>query len=268
MSSDGNLPSNSNSRRTIRQLIDQLNNQLSGSAADNLQVRESVQDINQSLRPNPPRSSAQENQLQNAQQPTSSASLTASLNVNPAISEHRRLFSRQSRIQPYRRQNGRSSSRTASRGKTITKSIFCLARKDQTQVSSASEKLQLHENGLGEKRISFPSTASSGEVKDILYKHYPVLKYVGGMQLLLSKESARKELHVVSHGCCNAEQLKCFGTGRVYIRPLQKDIPLEKNDNTDVQFEECLSCQALIAINEMQEHLKQLWQCELLTEHK
>ena len=55
--------------------------------------------------------------------------------------------------------------------KSITKTMFCLANKHQTIAPSTAEKVTLHRNGLGEKRVSFPSTASSAVVKDILFEY-------------------------------------------------------------------------------------------------
>ena len=51
----------------------------------------------------------------------------------------------------------------------ITRTVFCLADKNQTEVPTMSEKLQLLENGLGEKQISFPASANEVAVKSILF---------------------------------------------------------------------------------------------------
>jgi hypothetical protein len=53
--------------------------------------------------------------------------------------------------------------------KTITKTMLCLANKNQMHVPTTTEKLTLLENGLGEKRISFPVSAMDAAVKDILF---------------------------------------------------------------------------------------------------
>ena len=82
------------------------------------------------------------------------------------------------------------------------------------------------------------------------------MKNAGGFRLLLAKETCRKELYVVSHGSCDAEQLRCFGTGRIHVRPLQVGIALAISLNTSVEYKECLTCHLLVPISEMQQHIK------------
>jgi hypothetical protein len=52
----------------------------------------------------------------------------------------------------------------------MTRTMFCLANKNQMQVPTTSEKLTLKENGLGEKRLAFPTGATDAAVKDILFR--------------------------------------------------------------------------------------------------
>ncbi|CAB4029344.1 G2 M phase-specific E3 ubiquitin- ligase, partial [Paramuricea clavata] len=127
---------------------------------------------------------------------------------NHSVEEHRRLFSRQSG------------------GKLLSEEDVHQQEKGAMETPSCSEKLELHQNGLGEKRVSFPVSASAAGVKDLLHETYPQLRQTGGFQFLVSQEKARKQLKVVSHGSCSVEQIRCFGSGRIYIRPLQRSIPL------------------------------------------
>ncbi len=53
----------------------------------------------------------------------------------------------------------------------MTKTMFCLANKNQKQVPTTTEKLVLKENGLGEKRIAFPTGATDAAVKEILFRY-------------------------------------------------------------------------------------------------
>lgn len=48
--------------------------------------------------------------------------------------------------------------------------MFCFADKETQESPSPVEKLELHRNKLGEKRVSFPVTANAAGVKEILYK--------------------------------------------------------------------------------------------------
>jgi hypothetical protein len=52
--------------------------------------------------------------------------------------------------------------------KTITRTIVCLADKDENNVPSSLLKLQLNNSGLGEKRVAFPVSAKSDGVRKVL----------------------------------------------------------------------------------------------------
>ena len=52
--------------------------------------------------------------------------------------------------------------------KTITKTIVCLANKDEDKVPSSLYKLQLANSGLGEKRLEFPVCAKADGVRKVL----------------------------------------------------------------------------------------------------
>ena len=55
--------------------------------------------------------------------------------------------------------------------KTITRTMFCLADKEQLCTPSCAQKLQLFQNGLGEKRVVIPSLASKTIVKTVLFEY-------------------------------------------------------------------------------------------------
>ena len=72
--------------------------------------------------------------------------------------------------------------------------------------------------------------------------------------MLVSQEKVRKQLKVVAHGSCSTEQLRCFGSGRIYIRPLQKSIPLTEVLGIQEEYEVCLACDNPVAVSEMRDH--------------
>ena len=49
--------------------------------------------------------------------------------------------------------------------------MFCLADKEQLCTPSCAQKLQLFQNGLGEKRVVIPSLASKTIVKTVLFEY-------------------------------------------------------------------------------------------------
>lgn len=57
----------------------------------------------------------------------------------------------------------------------------------------------------------------------------------------------------MSHGSCTTERLRCFGTGRIYIRPLQRSIPTQIV-KAEEEFEECIACGFAFAVSEVRRH--------------
>ena len=88
----------------------------------------------------------------------------------------------------------------------------------------------------------------------VLSRAYPPLQDCGGFQLLLSKEKRRNELRVVCHGTCTPEEIRCLGSGRIYIRPLQRNIPLSPAPEIKEEYEECLTCLLSVPVSQMREH--------------
>lgn len=82
--------------------------------------------------------------------------------------------------------------------------------------------------------------------------------------MLLSNENKRKELRVVCHGSCSTEQLRCLGTGRIYLRPLQRGITLSTNIHVKEEYQECLTCRGSFAISEMRRHMNTCVVCQPL----
>ncbi|XP_068689840.1 uncharacterized protein [Montipora foliosa] len=99
---------------------------------------------------------------------------SGSNNVTAAVQEHRRLFNRQLRIQPYADRRVQTSARTGGRSstkeKTFTRTIVCLADKQQITVPSSDDKIHLRNNFLEEKKVAIPTTASKQRVKEVLYE--------------------------------------------------------------------------------------------------
>ena len=76
-------------------------------------------------------------------------------------------------------------------------------------------------------------------------------------QILLGKAKKRGEFEAVCHESCSTEQLYCFGTGSIYIRPLQKSIiPLTRSVHVKQEFQACLPCGESFGISEMRRNLE------------
>ena len=71
------------------------------------------------------------------------------------------------------------------------------------------------------------------------------------------KEKSRTELSIVSYGSCSTEEIRCFGSGRIYIRPVQIDIALnDSNLDWGDQYEDCMICKMPVALSAMRRHME------------
>ncbi len=95
------------------------------------------------------------------------------------------------------------------------------------------------------------------------FRGYPQLRDTGGFQILVSQEKARKLFKIVSHGSCSTEKLRCFGSGRIYIRPLQRSIPIRESMRVQEEYEVCLGCETPVAVSEMRQHQQDCVRCEV-----
>jgi hypothetical protein len=68
------------------------------------------------------------------------------------------------------------------------------------------------------------------------------------------KEKSRTELEVVSCGSCSTDEIRCLGTGRIYIRLIQADITLGEKEDFGDQSENCLLCGREVLLTEMRRH--------------
>ena len=89
------------------------------------------------------------------------------------------------------------------------------------------------------------------------FRAFSPLKHCRGFELLTVKERSRTELNVVSYGSSSTDEIRCFGTGQIYIRPVQTDIALNESVDWGEQNEDCMTCNMPIALSEMRQHLEE-----------
>ena len=117
--------------------------------------------------------------------------------------------------------------------------FVCLASRSQERVPSPSEKSLLSSCGLGEKMVRFPSLyLSYEESMDVLIGAFPKLAECGGFEFLKCLSNTR-DLVLIPLQSSKYNQLgnsipsqlqRKGGHGRIYIRPIQCDLPLEIDD--------------------------------------
>ena len=119
-------------------------------------------------------------------------------------------------------------------GPTSWKHKFvCLSDSEAERVPTRqSEKLVLEEAGLWEKTLSIPDLDCDGDAfRSIILASYPKLKGRGGFELLRCQPNSR-ELFVIGPKISNSPRLlkRRVGNGKVYIRPLQRNLSLEEEE--------------------------------------
>lgn len=86
----------------------------------------------------------------------------------------------------------------------------------------------------------------------VFFSHFPQLNECGGFETMRCEPT--KQLKLVHVGAFSVEELRTFGTGRLYLRPIQKDIPLKEIEITSEE-QLCLTCGTSVVIAEMRQHL-------------
>ena len=123
--------------------------------------------------------------------------------------------------------------------------FVCLPRTDQEKVPTAGEKIMLSTCGLGEKLVKFHSVEMSyREVVEVLCRAYPKLSDGGGVEFLRCPPNSRELVPINLPGSGSSlltTILSCVGQGRVFVRPIQRDLPLQDDakDRQEAGSEVC-----------------------------
>ncbi len=130
---------------------------------------------------------------------------------------------------PYSRPPVAPPSVAPARSQMWTHATYCLHDPELTNVpANRSLKQALIEAGLGEKELSVPVTQSSAEFHDAIVQLYPALQSSGGYSLFKCMGSSRRlvGLEVNTPSTIRTS----IGQSRLYIKPLQRAIPLHLKD--------------------------------------
>lgn len=124
-----------------------------------------------------------------------------------------------------------------------THKFYCLASMRATSVPTTKPvKDALATAGLGEKSLSIPMAGTPSDLHQHLLRLYPPLADCGGYTLLRCAGNSKNLLVVQPPpGGHSADTLAAaVGQSRVYIRPLQRDIPLlQRNQSQQVTANRC-----------------------------
>ena len=152
-----------------------------------------------------------------------------------AYREHQRNFT------PYdrKRKMPLSAISTTKRKKAVSWStkFVCLASKNCCQVpGSVSEKEVLVDAGLGEKKVDIPDIdCTAEEFHKILTEAFPKLSGAGGFELLRCVANSRLLEPLSTSVSSNPKLMKAvIGKSRIYIRPIQKDLNLDLENDSPI----------------------------------
>ena len=138
-----------------------------------------------------------------------------------------------------KRRGGALPSLVPKRGKkrvSWTQKFICLASKDRRRVpGSIGEKEELIEAGLGEKSVFIPDVeCSAQEFKETLITEFPKLADAGGFELMRCIPNSRQLEPISTTVSQQPKSLKAIvGNGRIYIRPIQRDLDLTPCEDAD-----------------------------------
>ena len=180
----------------------------------------------------------------------------------------------------------KSSSRCKAQSWTLK--VVCLSNMDATRVPcGVAEREMLVKAGLGEKKVVFPNIACSAEeFKSIFIKAFPKLNGCGGFELMRCIPNS-KELETISLAISQSPKLlkSVLGGGRVFIRPIQKSLCLEVDEEVfspdkvyaELYFEvtytginlvkvkeKCIHCGQDVPVQDLRRHSKSCRFCIIL----
>ena len=120
---------------------------------------------------------------------------------------------------------------------TWTHKFVCLADMSSDLLPSSSEKYNLKCAGLGEKKIVFRLNGSYSHLKEELLQAFPALEKCGGFELTRTDGPYSRNLAPIDPKfLTSVAKLKEFiDQARIYIRPLQADVPLDAKSTSDVE---------------------------------
>lgn len=95
------------------------------------------------------------------------------------------------------------------------------------------------------------------------FREFPRLEEGGGFEIMHTMENSRVFLNVASVGACAVDELIQMSSGRIYIRPIQRSLPIDETKKIQVSsdYEECHNCGSLINLENLRDHGKECRVC-------
>jgi len=156
-----------------------------------------------------------------------------------AAAEQRRLFSF-GRPAKTSNQTGKGKSK-GKRPPTCTIKFVCLASKDATKPpTSVREKAALCNGGLGDGSITFDVGSGSDHCHLKMIEKFPKLATAGGYELMLHQRGGGDDagFHPINPPYTPSRLKDFAGQAKMYIRPLQRDIDINYEDQAEGEVSE------------------------------
>ena len=138
------------------------------------------------------------------------------------------------------------------KNKSWTVKFVCLASKDAKRVpATAAERELLVAASLREKRVLIPNTNCSwSDFRALIVSAFPSLNDSGGFEFLRCISNT-KDLEVIRLSVAQSPKLlsKMIVNGRVFIRPIQRDLVLHDQEELTVVAQVC-NLEVFLFINE------------------
>ena len=156
---------------------------------------------------------------------------TSNTVLSNSMLEQRRLFNFGKR--PSMSTMSKSKSAKKKKQLTYTLKFVCLASKNAVKPpTTVKERTDLSNSCLGAKSITL---IENELIYDAIMEHYPQLAEVGGFDFLLYQRGSGDDagFHVINapHTAIRLKDL--CGQAKIYIRPVQKDIPLISKSSSE-----------------------------------
>lgn len=115
--------------------------------------------------------------------------------------------------------------------------------------TSQSQKIELEEAGLGEKVVSINLDCSAEGFNQAVLEAYPKLKCSGGYELLRCRPQSRDLILIGPRIANNPKLLKRqVGNGKVYVRPIQRDLDLDETYSEEVDGVSGKNCSPVLLV--------------------
>ncbi|XP_057307900.1 uncharacterized protein LOC130645813 [Hydractinia symbiolongicarpus] len=110
---------------------------------------------------------------------------------------------------------------------------FVYSNKTDASTPDIETKVNLLLAGLGEKRITFPFTESSGQFSEVLYQNFEKIRIGGGFELLRNERNCRELISIpVPAGGYNGQFVKTiFGQAKSFVRLILQNLLDDENSS-------------------------------------